>query len=558
MPKYIFVTGGVLSGLGKGITAASIGLILKSSGLTVDAVKFDPYLNIDPGTMSPYEHGEVYVLQDGSETDLDLGHYERFLDVNLTEVSSVASGKIYSKILDRERDGAYLGKNVQLIPHVTNYIKECFARETNSDVRIIEIGGSTGDYEADIFLESLRQFRQENKENIFHIHLGFVPFLACSGEYKTKPLQVSVRELSRAGLQPDMIVARYTKEKEQNLSIEHLKKLALFSNLPYENIISLPDLDNIYQVPLFLEDTTAKTVLEKFLQTKLSSQLPEFYSKIQNYQKLPTVKVAIVAKYTKLVDAYLSIFESLKIAGVEQNIRIEPILIDAEKLNDKVESEWENLHSAQAVIVPGGFGNRGMEGKILSIKWARENKIPFLGICLGMQLAIIEFARNICNINSAISSEMYESRPELINKNVIIDLMPSQFKIERKGGTMRLGNYACSIKEGSLAYTLFGAKNIIERHRHRLEVQSEYINILEGKGLVVSGKHFSENTSAQKNEQQYLVEIIELDQSKHPYFIATQSHPEFLSRPGKPHPLFLGLIDATQKVQNLPIINKNV
>lgn len=547
MPKYIFVTGGVVSGLGKGITAASIGLILKSSGLTVDAIKFDPYLNIDPGTMSPYEHGEVYVLQDGSETDLDLGHYERFLNVNLTDISSVASGKIYSKILDKERDGAYLGKNVQLIPHVTNYIKECFAREINSDVRIIEIGGSTGDYEADIFLESLRQFRQENKENIFHIHLGFVPFLACSGEYKTKPLQVSVRELSRAGLQPDMIVARYTKEKEQNLNTEHLKKLALFSNLPDENIISIPDLDNIYQVPLFLEDTTAKIVLEKFLQTKLNSQLPEFYSKIQNYQKLPTVKVAIIAKYTKLTDAYLSIFESLKIAGVEQNIRVEPILIDAEKLNDKVKSEWESLHSTQAVIVPGGFGNRGVEGKILAIKWARENKIPFLGICLGMQLAIIEFARHICNVNNAISSEMYESRAELVDKNVIIDLMPSQFKSERKGGTMRLGNYTCRIKEGSLAYTLFKIENIVERHRHRLEVQSEYINLLEEKGLVISGKYFSEQTVDQKNEKQYLVEIIELDQNTHPYFIATQSHPEFLSRPGKPHPLFLGLIDAIQK-----------
>jgi CTP synthase len=543
MPKYIFVTGGVVSGLGKGITNASIGLLLRSSGLTVDVVKLDPYLNVDPGTMSPYEHGEVYVLADGSETDLDLGHYERFLDTDLTGISSVTSGKIYSRILDQEREGRFLGKNVQLIPHVTNYIKHCFVRNTNTDVRLIEIGGSTGDYEGDIFLESLREFKLEFGKDVFHIHLGYIPFLECSGEYKTKPLQVSLRELSRSGLQPDMIVARYAKKEGAELTFENLRKLAMFSNLPPENILALPDLSSIYKVPSFIQKLQVMEVLGKFLERDLKPKLPEFYQKIDKNHLEHRVKIGVVAKYTKLLDSYLSIFESLKIAGIENNAKVEIVLIDAEKLDasDKNE-EWDRLYEVKGVIVPGGFGVRGMMGKIKAIKYCRESKIPYLGICLGLQMAVVEFAQNVCGI-AAVSSEMYESRVDLTDKQVVIDLMPEQFKTELKGGTMRLGIYDCELEKGSLAHQLFGKTQIQERHRHRLEVQNEYVPELESKGLKISGKHFKN----QKNSD-FLVEIVELDQSEHPYFIATQSHPEFLSRPGKPHPLFDGLVKASLKI----------
>jgi CTP synthase len=543
MPKYIFVTGGVVSGLGKGITNASIGLLLRSSGLTVDVVKLDPYLNIDPGTMSPYEHGEVYVLADGSETDLDLGHYERFLDTDLTGISSVTSGKIYSRILDQEREGRFLGKNVQLIPHVTNYIKHCFARSTNTDVRLIEIGGSTGDYEGDIFLESLREFKLEFGKDVFHIHLGYVPFLECSGEYKTKPLQVSLRELSRSGLQPDMIVARYAKKEGAELTFENLRKLAMFSNLPPENILALPDLSSIYQVPAFIQKSQVMKVLSKFLERDLNPILPEFYQNKVQSQLKHTVKIGIVAKYTKLLDSYLSIFESLKIAGIENDSKIEIVLIDAEKLDASDQNEeWDRLYEVKGVIVPGGFGVRGMMGKIKAIQYCRESKTPYLGICLGLQMAVVEFAQNVCGI-VAVSSEMYESRVDLVGKAVVIDLMPEQFKTELKGGTMRLGIYDCNLEKDSLAHSLFGKTAIQERHRHRLEVQNEFVPNLESKGLKISGKHFKN-----QNQNDYLVEIIELDQTQHPYFIATQSHPEFLSRPGKPHPLFDGFVKASLKI----------
>jgi len=537
MPKYIFVTGGVVSGLGKGITAASLGVLLKSCGLSLDAVKFDPYLNIDPGTMSPYEHGEVYVLSDGSETDLDLGHYERFLDTDLSGISSVASGRIYADILDQERAGKFLGKNVQLIPHVTNYIKMCFAREAKADVRLIEIGGSTGDYEGDIFLESLRQFRRENLAQVFHIHLGYVPFLKCSREYKTKPLQVSIRDLSRSGLQPDMVVARYSIEDGQKLSDDIMKKIALFANLPSESVIELPDMENIYQVPIYLQETGVVKNLETFLNQRLDASLPKFFGQYQVLKSDSKIKIGIIAKYTKLLDAYLSIIESLKIAGVEFGVGIEPVLIDAEELDSGLESAWQSLRNLKGIVVPGGFGVRGMEGKIKAINYARINKIPILGICLGLQMAAIEIARSLGGLD-AVSAEMFEDKNPMIGKSVLIDLMPGQAATTKKGGTMRLGSYSCNIVGGTIAAELYNQEVIQERHRHRLEVQLEFVPILEQSGLVISGKHILDQNG------NYLVEMIELPKEVHPYFIATQSHPEFLSRPGRPHPLFAGLVRA--------------
>lgn len=552
MPKFIVVTGGVVSGLGKGITTASIGLLLKSSGLSVDAVKFDPYLNIDPGTMSPYEHGEVYVLDDGSETDLDLGHYERFLGVNLTKNSSVSSGKIYDSILSQEREGKYLGKNVQLIPNVTNFIKEKFLsgldKLPENHIRLMEIGGSTGDMEAEIFLESFRQFKQEFGTDVLHIHLGYVPFLKCSGEYKTKPIQNSNRELLKMGLQPDVIAARYYPERNRKLGQEILEKIALFSNLPKNNVIALPDLDSIYSVPVYLKDSNLKPILERFTRTELKIELPEFYNKIKDYKKIEeSLKIGIIAKYPKLVDAYLSLAESLKIAAVASDVKLELEFIDAEKINLENnqfdEKEYAKLDTLQALIVPGGFGVRGMEGKIKAVEYARKNKIPFLGICLGLQMAVVEFARNKCGLN-AYSSEMQEEELEDKNRDLLIDHIPGQKNIHKKGGTMRLGGYDCNLVDGTLAKDLFKKDKIRERHRHRLEVQEKYIPILEEKGMKISGKHFYQN---EKGKEKFLVELIELEKTQHPYFIATQSHPEFLSRPSKPHPLFYGLVQAGKK-----------
>ncbi len=542
--KFIFVTGGVVSGLGKGIAAASTGLILKSSGISVDVVKFDPYLNIDPGTMSPFEHGEVYVLDDGSETDLDLGHYERFLDINLTKHSSVTAGKIYEKILSEEREGVYLGKNVQLIPHVTGYIKECFVRGIPQDVglhvRIIEIGGSTGDMEGEVFLESFRQFRQENKADVLHFHLGFVPFLACSGEYKTKPMQLSTRELLRHGLQPDIIGARYSKQGDLDLSKEVLEKIALFCNVPKDHVLSLPDVSSIYAVPKNMLNSNLKQILQEFVEQTIDPKLGDFFDhfngKVSDSKK---VRVGIVAKYSRLSDAYLSILESLKIAGVSLDCKVEVVFVDAEKLEQNDINEWDMVKSLQAMIVAGGFGKRGLEGKVLAVQYARENRLPFLGICLGLQMAVVEFARNVCGLD-AVSSEMFETREELEGKDVVIDYMAGQTNIHKKGGTMRLGGYDCDLVPGTLIHSLFGVDRIRERHRHRLEVQQEFLELYSRHGLVVSGKHHYTTNDGRKA---FLVELLELDTKLHPYFVATQSHPEFLSRPGKPHPLFKGLVE---------------
>lgn len=548
MPKFIFVTGGVVSGIGKGITAASVGMLLKNSGFVVDVIKFDPYLNIDPGTMSPYEHGEVYVLDDGAETDLDLGHYERFLNINLNKNSSVTAGKIYNSILEQEREGYYLGKNVQLIPHVTNYIQECFqkmASETPDEmIRLIEIGGSTGDIEGEIFLESFRQFKQKKGNDVLHIHLGYIPFLNCSGEFKSKPLQTSIRELLSKGLQPDIVIARYAPEDGQHLSLDLMEKIALFSNLPAHKVISLPDLDSIYNVPSYLNQTTMVQCLEEFTGLKIDSKLPFFFEGIDN---LPAkiIEIAIVAKYTKLTDAYLSLLESLKIAGAENQSQVKITFIEAENLSPNLvatnlyKEELAKLQKADGIIVPGGFGSRGMEGKIRAVQFARENKIPFLGICLGLQMAVVEFSRNILKIN-AYSSEMFEDRSLILpDQKLVVDFIPAQLNIHKKGGTMRLGGYNCNLVQNSIVQQLFGKLETRERHRHRLEVQQEFVPALEEKGLTISAKHYFKN---EEGKQAYLVEMIELPSVVHPYFVATQSHPEFLSRPEKSHPLFYGLI----------------
>jgi CTP synthase len=510
-------------------------------------IKFDPYLNIDPGTMSPFEHGEVYVLDDGSETDLDLGHYERFLETDLTGISSVTAGKVYNTILEQEREGAFLGKNVQLIPNVTNHIKACFARDFVSDLRLIEIGGSTGDMEGDIFLESFRQFRLENPANVYHIHLGYIPYLACSGEYKSKPMQSSLRELLKSGLQPDLVILRSESSKTRPLDQSIIDKIALFSNLTPDAVISLPDMSSIYEVPVYALKTTLLGNLEKFFTSKFNPILPSFYDKYEPVsQEKSEIVIGLITKYTKLADAYLSVFESCKIAGVEQGVRVKVVMIDSD--SETLESDIDRV---QGVIVPGGFGKRGIDGKIRAIKYAREQKIPFLGICLGLQMAVVEYARNVCGLD-VHSSEMFDTEEEKAGKQFIIDFMPGQENIKKKGGTMRLGAYKCHIEgtkqHPTLASSLYEVKTIMERHRHRLEVQNAFVPILELNGMKISGKYRFE---APIEKDKYLVEIVELDPKDHPYFIAIQSHPELLSRPSKAHPLFRGLVQEAKKYSKL-------
>ena len=543
--QYIFVTGGVVSGLGKGITAASVGLILKSSGYAVDIIKFDPYLNVDPGTMSPVEHGEVYVLNDGSETDLDLGHYERFLDINLTSNSSVTAGKIYSNILDMERAGVFLGKNVQLIPNVTSYIKECFSRESkNIDVRIIEIGGSVGDMEGEIFLEAIRQFKREAK--VLHIHLGYVPFLGCSREYKTKPFQNSLKELLRTGLQPNLLIARYEKQATQDINQDQLEKLALFGNVEAGYVLPVPDFSSIYEVPNHLIKVGICSLLSDYMKNSIRPDIPEFFL-MEGKSVKPTkrVRVAVVGKYgSKLSDADYSVMQSLTIAGFYAGCEVESEIILADDLMDEGDLSWTRLKSCDSILVLGGFGLRGMEGKIKAIEYARISKKPFLGICLGMQMAVVEFARNVCGIQ-AISAEMLDGEKSTPEDVLVVDYMKSQIDITKKGGTMRLGAYQCDLTEGSLIQELYTKSQIVERHRHRLEVQSQYIDILGGQGMKITGKYYYQD---EEGEQQFLPEMLELDRSLHPYFVATQSHPEMLSRPTNPHPLFLGLINQGLKL----------
>ena len=530
--KYIFVTGGVVSGLGKGITAASLGRLLKNRGYKVVNQKFDPYINVDPGTMSPYEHGEVFVTDDGAETDLDLGHYERFTDESLTKNCSISMGKIYQEVLDRERRGDYLGKTVQVIPHITNAIKEkIYAFEdTDVDIVITELGGTVGDIEGLSLIETIRQVGIENSpEDVVYIHVTLLPYIHGSNELKSKPTQHSVKELQSFGIKPDILVCRSETEIPENLR----EKMALFCNVRKENIIANRTARCLYEVPLMLEkEGLAVQVCKHLRLDNIEPKNNKWEKMIENINNIPEkeVKIAIVGKYVRLEDSYLSVAESLRHAGFTNNVKVSIKYIDSETITS--ENAKEKLKDLDGIIVPGGFGNRGIEGKIQTIKYARENKIPFLGICLGMQMAVIEFARNVLGLKDANSAEFNES-----TANPVIHIMDDQIGIDKKGGTMRLGAYPCILKEGTLAKELYGKEQISERHRHRYEYNNEYKERLEKAGLICSG------TSPDGK----LVEIVEY--KEHPYFIAGQFHPELKSRPNKPAPLFVGLVKAAKNIK---------
>lgn len=528
MTKYIFVTGGVVSSLGKGIVAASVGRVLKNRGLKVTLQKFDPYLNVDPGTMSPYQHGEVFVTEDGAETDLDLGHYERFIDVNLGQYSNVTAGRVYSSIIEKERRGDYLGGTVQVIPHVTNEIKSrvlLAGESSDADVVITEIGGTTGDIESLPFLEAIRQIRSDlGRENVCYIHCTLLPYIKAAGEMKTKPTQQSVKELRGLGIQPDIIVVR----NELALTDELRAKISLFCDIPKQNVIESRDVSNLYELPVNLKaQKIDDIVLKHFGLSAPEADMTEWLALVDRVDNLKeNVKIALVGKYVELHDAYISVVESLKHAGYKHNSKVKIDWIQSEDITE--ENVHEYLKEADGILVPGGFGDRGVEGKITTIKYARENKIPFFGICLGMQLAAVEFARNVCGLTGAHSSELDPNTPY-----PIINLLPDQENVVEMGGTLRLGSYPCTLTEGSQAHKEYGEINITERHRHRYEFNNYYRERLTDKGLVLSGV----------SPDGRLVEIVELPE--HPWFVAGQFHPEFKSRPEKAHPLFAGFIRAS-------------
>lgn len=531
--KYIFVTGGVVSGLGKGITAASLGRLLKNRGYKVTIQKFDPYINVDPGTMNPYEHGEVFVTDDGAETDLDLGHYERFINENLTHNSSVTMGKIYSSVIEKERKGEYLGKTVQVIPHITNEIKEKIYSFKDTDIVITEVGGTVGDIEGLSIIEAIRQVGLEkNPEDVLYIHVTLLPYITGSNEIKSKPTQHSVKELQSLGVQPDILVCR----TEQDIPDSVREKLSMFCNVRKTSVIQNKTADCLYAVPLMLEEEGLAREVCNHL--KLDKYLPDnskweaMIEKIRNIDKNNKVTIAIVGKYVKLEDAYISVMESLYHAGFANEVKVNIKLIDSETVNR--ENVKEKLEGVQGVVVPGGFGNRGIEGKIETVKYVRENNIPFLGICLGMQMAVVEYARNVLGLSDSNSSELDEN-----TTNPVIHLMEEQKGVVKKGGTMRLGAYPCVIKKNTLAFKLYGEENISERHRHRFEYNNDYKERLEKAGLICSG------TSPDGT----LVEMVELKQEVHPYFIAGQFHPELKSRPNKPAPLFVGLVEAAKNIK---------
>ena len=531
MTKYIFITGGVVSSLGKGIIGASLGKLLRARGFSVAIQKFDPYINVDPGTMSPFQHGEVFVTDDGAETDLDLGHYERFIDSNFSQLSSVTSGSVYQTVIQKERRGDYLGGTVQVIPHITNEIKSRIVKaqkQFKPDFQIIEIGGTIGDIEGLPFIEAIRQFKTEaGIGNAINVHCTLLPYLQTSGELKTKPSQHSVSVLRSYGLQPEILVCRTSKAIPKT----EKEKLALFCSVAKDAVIECRDMKSIYEVPLALEEQNFANVVLKLLQTQ--EQKPDLaaWTKLVERINHPknTIKIAIAGKYTKLSDAYISVVESIKHAGYANEVKTEIKWINSEECLD-----WdcckEHMKDVDGVIVPGGFGIRGIEGKLNVIKYARENNIPFLGICLGMQCAVIEYARNVAKISGANSTEFDENA-----QNPVIDLMLEQKNIKGYGATMRLGAYDCHIKKGTKAFEVYGTTKISERHRHRYEVNTDYIEQLKKAGLVFSGM----------SPDGMLSEIIELPELD--WFVACQFHPEFKSRPERPHPLFKGLIDAVVK-----------
>lgn len=536
MTKYIFVTGGVVSSLGKGITAASLGRLLKSRGYKVTIQKFDPYINVDPGTMSPYQHGEVFVTDDGAETDLDLGHYERFIDINLSKSSNVTAGKIYLSVINKERRGDYLGRTVQVIPHITNEIKERVyrvGRNDNADFVITEIGGTVGDIESLPFLEAIRQVKKEvGKNDVLYIHVTLVPYISAAGELKTKPTQHSVKELRSIGISPDILVCR----SERPISKDMCEKMAMFCDVDPEAVIQNLTAESIYEVPMLMEEQGLDTVVLKKLamedKPKDMTQWHEMVARIlKKYER--KVTIAVVGKYVELHDAYISIAEALKHAAVANESEIEIKWVNSEKMEEDNNVE-EMLNGVDGILVPGGFGNRGIEGKIMAVKYARENKIPFFGICLGMQCAVIEYARNVCGMEGANSSEFDEN-----TKYPVIDLMPDQVDVEEKGGTMRLGLYPCKVYPGTLTEKAYGAELIYERHRHRYEVNNALREQIVEKGLRIGGTL----------PDGRLVEIVELPEDVHPWFLGAQFHPEFKSRPTNPHPLFKEFIAAALREQ---------
>lgn len=525
--KYVFVTGGVVSGLGKGITAASLGRLLKARGYKVTMQKFDPYINIDPGTMNPIQHGEVFVTEDGAETDLDLGHYERFIDEYLDKKSNVTTGKVYWSVLSKERRGDFGGGTVQVIPHITNEIKSRIYRNDSSEethIAIIEVGGTVGDIESQPYLESIRQFQHDvGKENAILIHVTLIPYLRASGEMKTKPTQASVKELQGMGIQPDILVCR----TEQPLNASIRDKISLFCNVPSNHVLQNLDVETLYEAPLAMEKEHLADVVCKCL--NLDCPEPDIKDwedmvyALKNPQK--EVTVALVGKYTALHDAYISVVEALKHGAVANNASVNIKWIPSEEVTP--ENVSEKLSDVSGILVPGGFGDRGIDGKLYAIQYARENKIPFLGLCLGMQLSIVEYARNVVGFTDAHSAEL---DPSTIHP--VIHLMPEQDGVEDLGGTLRLGAYPCVLKEGTIAHKLYGTTEISERHRHRYEVNNYYREDLKKHGMIFSGL----------SPDGRIVEMIEL--KDHPWFVATQAHPEFKSRPNRPHPLFKGFIEA--------------
>ena len=526
--KYIFITGGVTSSLGKGLAAASIGCLLERRGIKINMLKMDPYINVDPGTMSPMQHGEVFVTDDGAETDLDLGHYERFTSLTLTKENNFTTGKVYLQVIENEREGKYLGKTVQVVPHITDEIKRrIHGAAEGSDLLIGEIGGTVGDIESLPFMESIRQFALDvGKENVLFIHLVLIPYLQAAGELKSKPAQHSVKEMRSIGLFPDIIICRADREIDASIT----DKISLFCNVPKQNVFKSIDLDLIYKVPKSFHDQGLdKRITELLGMWTAEPKMDEIDKVIFNADNpLKEVNIGIVGKYTELIESYKSLDEALRHAAIANQVKLNRIYIDAEDLEKGVKAEL--LEKVDGILVPGGFGLRGTEGKIKAIRFARENKRPFFGICLGLQLAVIEFGRNVVGIKEATSMEFSD------HGDFLVHYMSGQSKDGAKGGSMRLGAYDCQLEEGSLGKRIYGLQNISERHRHRLEVNNAYIKQLTEKGLVISGK----------NKALDLVELIEL--KDHPYFIACQYHPEFKSRPFKPHPLFASFVKASGKL----------
>ncbi|HET9981643.1 MAG TPA: CTP synthase [Ktedonobacterales bacterium] len=533
MPKFLFVTGGVVSSVGKGITVASLGRLFKSRGLSVAIMKLDPYINVDPGTMSPYQHGEVFVTDDGAETDLDLGHYERFTDEPASQASNVTTGQVYNAVIGTERAGGYLGGTIQVVPHITNEIKQRIhglAQQTSADVVIVEVGGTVGDIESEPFLEAIRQLRNDvGRDDALYLHVTLLPFIGATHELKTKPTQHSVKELLRAGIQPDVILCR----SDFPVPDEIRDKIALFCNIERRAVIPVETANSIYEVPLLLEDLgLGDFLVEKMgLEQKQPTDLTEWRALVSRIgAEKPVVRIALVGKYVALHDAYLSVAESLTHAGWAQGVDVQIDWVDSEKLDQEWEQNEARLAQAAGIVVPGGFGHRGIEGKIKAVEYARTHGIPYLGLCLGLQVAVIEFARNVLGLANANSGEFDPQSPDKV-----IDLMPNQRQISDKGGTMRLGQWVCCLTPGSKAEAAYGEPIIFERHRHRYEFNNSYRRRVEAKGMLVSGR----------SADNKLVEIVEL--KDHPWFVATQFHPEFKSRPNRPHPLFFAFVGATKK-----------